>query len=144
MDSLAAAFRMDFDYLEGTLWWGREDILQERFPGWHPSPSYAHPLLSGRERPLRDYMSAIPMFVGTSGECGPVVVEGVSGSRKMTSFGTLIWPGEIYVTDIKEGNYCEEEDWTVWGNTRKPRLSQEEMESFIVFKDDVRKICGRI
>ena len=143
MDSIAAAYRMDVDYSAGTLWWGKEEILQERFLGWHPSPSYAHPLLSGKETPLRDYMSMIPMFVGTSGASGPVVVDDIAASGKKTSFGTLLAPGDIYVPDIKEGNYCEDEEWTVWRNNRKPRLSKEEMKSFLAFHAHVRKHLGR-
>jgi len=143
MDTLAAIYRMDVDYSAGTLWWGKEEILQERFWGWHPSPSYAHPLLSGKDTPLRDYMSTIPMFVGTSSDHGPVVVDGIAESGQKTSFGTLVTPGDIYVPDIKEGNYCEDEDWAVWRNNRKPRLSENEMKSFHAFHIRVRKSLGR-
>lgn len=144
MSNIALAYRMDFDYSAGTLWWGKEEILQERFSLWHASESHSHPLLSGRNTPLRDYMSEIPMFVGTSNtDKGPVVVEGVSSSDKITSFGTMISAGDIYVSDIKEGNYCEDEEWTVWQNRHKPRLNAAEMLQFQKFQNRVRQLCGR-
>lgn len=145
MDYIAYAYRMDFDYSIGTLFWGKEEILRERFFQWHESDKYSHPLLSCRESPLQDYMSPIPMLVGTSRTRGHglIVVKDIGPERKNTYFGTIISTGDIYISDIKEGNYCEDAEWTVWKNNYKSRLNEEEMIQLLDFMKCARQLLGR-
>ncbi len=59
-------FNYAFDYLYGSLWWGRESLILEHIPDWQDSGRYAHPLLSLRKTPVKEVFEFIPMLAGTS------------------------------------------------------------------------------
>lgn len=61
-------FNYAFDYLYGTLWWGREFLILEHIPNWHDSGRYSHPLLSLRKKPVSQIFEFIPMLAGSSGK----------------------------------------------------------------------------
>ena len=148
MDRLLNAFNTLYNYSFGTLWWCRERLLRERFINW-ASPSKTHPTLSVRKTPLPSRYEAIPMLVGSSSQCGPLPVNGVSGDDRTTYFGSIIEPGEVYMNEFMEVDADLESltytssDWTLYPNWSKKSVDQEEYARLEAFYNKIKvKMMG--
>ena len=117
----------------GTLWWVDESLWQDCLGGYdRKSTRKGHPGLSAMRQPVTDIYGQAPMFHGTSGRSGPVVVTGLSPDNPpglRTAFGHLLAP-----VPLKE--------WTsldglrrVRANRHKPRLGRHEQARFNAFLD---------
>jgi hypothetical protein len=121
------------DLSSGSLWWVRESLWTECL-----GPTYgrtttrrAHPGLSAMRDRISDLFSQVPMFHGTSGARGPVIVCNLTpadASEKVTSFGHLIAPS-VRVSEWLPVGHARR----VERNAHKPRLDPGEQAQFDAF-----------
>jgi len=92
-----------FNYYWGSLWWGAESFIQDRFENWHKNKRSGHPLLSLRNKQISALRDCVPMLVGTSidknsvsNACLPIEVT----RGRMTDFGRQIESNLIFADDF--------------------------------------------
>ena len=134
-------FNYAFNYLYGSLWWGRETLILEHIPEWQDSGRYAHPLLSLRKTPVKQVFEAIPMLAGTTGkgeltvylnenEKTPTDFSSAACSRGITS-EDFLWHSDKY-DDLPETSISKRR--RIWQAHPKKRISAEEeklLDSFL-------------
>lgn len=132
-------FEYAFDYHWGSLWWGAEAFIKDRFENWHANDRKGHPLLSLRQSKVNALRDIIPMLVGTSIDGKNVKHKYLPiqvSLEKETDFGTqiesnLIFADDfIYHSDSKEvvNNPCSP-IWKrrrLWPNFKKLHITESE------------------
>ena len=85
----------------GSLWWGREDFITERFDKWMTSDSPCHPLLSLKEGQIHALRDVVPMLVGRTAKRihRRQLLINVQPDRK-TDFGSLQESKVIFAYDF--------------------------------------------
>ncbi len=112
------------DTCVGTLWWVEEDFWKKKLGAVYDlaSTRKGHPGLSIRQRPPASPYEMIPMLHGSTGNRGPVRVEGLSDEPDhLTSFGSLRPVGagmDLFFYAIRQ-------------NRHKPRLDQKEQAALL-------------
>lgn len=119
-------FQKCFDCRCGTLWWGKEEFIQERFENWCPSNSLCHPLLSTQQGPIIGVFSAVPMLVGTSVKPNGRKIKLPIQLKKLTDFGTKPRSTCIFVEDFLGDDKATPKQ--ICANKNKPRITPSEYE----------------
>ena len=140
-----------FDYRRGSLWWGAEPFIRERFEKWHMNDRKGHPLLSLREEHVSALYEFVPMLAGTSVKNKkrkhitlPIQVT----EEKTTDFGTQTDPILIFADDFIYHSSSKEiendpltpiwERRRLWPNLDKTHISQQEDELLQKFLDKLK------
>ena len=130
-----------YDYLFGSLWWGAEAFILERFDDWQESEDTrkGHPLLSLCKTPAEASYDEVPMLVGTSVKGKPprdALLIHVSPDH-LTDFSVQTESNNIFADDfLYHSSECDIEDdptmpvWNrrrLWPNWDKTHVSEEEL-----------------
>lgn len=100
-ERLIKTMNATINYRFGSLWWGRESFICERFEEWVKSKSPCHPLLSTQEGKIHALRDVVPMLVGRTArrKHGRQLLINVQPDRK-TDFGSLQESRVIYADDF--------------------------------------------
>ena len=113
VDRRLEAFKRLVPHLRGSLWWGRNDEIKNRFPAFNQNDGrVGHPLLSLRKDEVLFRGDGVPMLFGTSGMtmsrhrrqcCIDVVGLTKNDPGHHTYFGSIIEPAVYSVDEMLEG-----------------------------------------
>ena len=139
-----------YDYLWGSLWFGEETFIRERFDGWNTPGKgkrerKGHPLLSLREKEVTAVCEPIPMLVGTSQisrySHSSLLIR--TDKNHITDFGTMIESYLIFADDMlyhkddpilnKDPETPVWERRSMWPNREKKHITQQESALLQVF-----------
>ncbi len=112
-DLTLEAFTKLVQYLRGSLWWVRNDLLKERQSSFNKYDQHkGHPGLSLRLGRVESRLDAIPMLTGTSGnglteqtikECVEVTGMTKKDPDHKTYFGSIVEPGMYIAGELLDG-----------------------------------------
>ena len=121
-------------YKFGSLWWGRDDLIQKKQPTFVKRENrIGHPLVSVKRDELASRSDCIPMLVGTSGwslrtetrnACVQILGLRQDDPEHVTFFGTIIKPGLYGFDDLMDGVKRKRQIFRCLGKT--DRYSPEE------------------
>lgn len=113
VDRRLEAFKRLVPHLRGSLWWGRNDEIKNRFPAFNQNDGrVGHPLLSLRKDEVRLRGDGVPMLFGTSGTkmsghqrqcCIDVVGLTKIDPGHHTYFGSIVEPAMYSVDEMLDG-----------------------------------------
>ncbi len=147
-----------YDYRWGTLWFGAEEFIRERFDSWNApgkgkKERKGHPLLSLCKRPVTALCDQVPMLAGTSqiNRCNHPSLLIQTDKDHVTDFGTVIESYLIFAEDLlfHEDDPAIDDDpetpvWerrTMWPNREKKRITEEENEALLAFLTERKKVA---
>ena len=141
-----------YDYLFGSLWWGAERFIRERFEDWQKSKSErerkGHPLLSLCETLSSSLCDEIPMLVGTSvkGKAPKDALLIHVSNDHLTDFSTQTESHLIFAEDLlshsenrnKENNPVSSvwDRRRIWPNWGKTHSDEEEVAKIRAYLDE--------
>ena len=163
MDEQAKIKILDYatDYLFGSLWWGAEQFIKDRFEDWKPPKDgrerKCHPLLSRREERVTAMVDTIIMLAGSrvksrrDEKSNLVILMDDSQPQKKTVFcrdtiSYLVFANDILYHEETEdiNNDPETPLWErrrMWPNFVKPRLTERENAQFRAFIERWERIA---
>lgn len=147
-----------YDYLWGSLWYGSEGFVEERFDSLKATRDgegeKGRPLLSLREKPVTAMCDQIPMLAGTKKvftNDSSLLIR--TGKKERTDFSARIESHLIFAEDFlaHEDDPAMEEDpetpvWErrcLWPNWYKRRVTETESEALRAFLAERKKTAFR-
>ena len=120
-------FNNSFNYLWGSLWWGREDFIMEHFKPWFYRGRKGHPLVSTKRKPIDEEYDSIPMLVGTTG-VGRLTIYVTEGHP--ADFSRHVTSQAIHMEDFLEDNGRSDlpayETRNLWPSSPKRHITPDE------------------